>query len=214
MTKGTSVQDIRLQANVTRTAGSDTDTGAAVLEAAGYDKSNSSFAFTSGPRAEIRDGAAGFWSASDVQKHPVALHNSWTAAAWFAPVLVVQSWIQDSSFSLAYLGLEDRDGARVQHVRASRNISGSADTAKLSGMDLYLDSQSLLPVELAFNTHPDNDFGVNLPVQVTFADYRAFSGIQAPSRIQRFLQNSLVLDLSVSATSANNGLAASEFLVP
>jgi len=35
-----------------------------------------------------------------------------------------------------------------------------------------------------------------------------------PSRIQNFLQNSLLLDLSVTATSANNGLAASDFLVP
>jgi hypothetical protein len=214
MTKGRPVQDIKLQAQVTRTAGSDTDTGSAVLEAAAYDKSNSSFLFTSGPRAEIRNSMAGSWSAADAQNRPVALHNSWTTAAWFAPALIVQSWIQDSSFSLAYVGLEDRDGSQVQHVRASRNVSGNADIAALSATDLYLDSQSLLPVALAFNTHPDDDLGVNLPVQITFGSYQTFGGIQAPARIQSFLQNSLLLDVSVTATSANNGLAASEFLVP
>jgi hypothetical protein len=214
MTKGTPVQDIKLQAQVTRTAGSDTDTGPAVLEAAAYDKSNSNFAFTSGPRAEIRNAGAGSWSAADAQNHAVALHNSWTAAAWFAPALIVQSWIQDSSFSLAYIGLENRDGAQVQHIHGSRNVSADAVIAALSATDLYLDSQSLLPSALVFNTHPDDDLGVNLPVQVTFESYQAFSGLQAPARIQQFLQNSLVLDVSVTATNANNGLAASEFLVP
>jgi hypothetical protein len=214
MTKGRPIQDVKVQAQVTRTAGSEADTGPAVLEAGAYDKSNASFAFTSGPRAEIRNGTAGAWSAADAQNHAVALHNSWTAAAWFAPALVVQSWIQDSSFSLSYVGLEDRNGAKVQHVRALRDVSGDAVIAKLSAMDLYLDAQSLLPVALEFNTHPDNDFGVNLPVQVTFGSYQTFGGIQAPARIQSFLQNSLLLDVSVTATSANNGLAASEFRVP
>jgi hypothetical protein len=81
MTKGRPIQDVKVQAQVTRTAGSETDTGPAVLEATGYDKSNASFAFTSGPRAEIRNGTAGAWSAADAQNHAVALHNSWTAAA-------------------------------------------------------------------------------------------------------------------------------------
>ncbi len=214
MTKGQAVQDIKLQAQVTRTAGSETDTGSAVLEAAACDKSNINLAFTSGPRAETRNGPGGVWSAADAQNHAIPLHNTWTAAAWFAPALVAQSWIQDSSFSLAYAGLEDRDGSKVHHIHALHNVSGGADSAALSAMDLYLDSQSLLPLALAFNTHPDNDLAVNLPVQVTFGSYQTFSGLLAPSRIQSFLQNSLLLDISVTAAGANNGLAASDFLLP
>ena len=214
MTKGLPISDVKLQAQVTRTAGSETDTGSAVLEAAAYDKSNTNFALTSGPRLEIRNGTTGVWSAADAQNRPVALHNTWTAAAWFAPALVIQSWIQDPSFSLAYAGLEDRDGSKVLHIRASRNVPGATDIAALSATDLYLDPQSLLPIALAFNTHPDNTLGVNLPVQVTFGSYQTFSGMIAPSRIQSFLQNSLLLDISVTTTSANTGLAASDFLVP
>ncbi len=214
VTKGRPISDVKLQAQVTRIAGSETDTGSATLEAAAYDKSNTNFALTSGPRLEIRNGTTGVWSAADAQNRPVALHNTWTPAPWFAPALVIQSWVEDSSFSLAYAGLEDRDGAKVQHIRAARYVAGATDIAALSATDLYLDPQSLLPVALAFNTHPDNDLGVNLPVEVTFASYQTFSGMIAPSRIQSFLQNSLLLDISVTATSANNGLAASEFLVP
>jgi hypothetical protein len=214
MTKGAVIQDIKLQAHVTRTAGSETDAGPAVLEAAAYNQSNLNYAFTSGPRTEIRNGSAGVWSGPDGQNHPIALHNTWVAAPWFAPALIVQSWIQDSSFSLSYIGPEDRNGEQVQHVRASHNVSANTQIAALSATDLYLDSRSLLPVALAFDTHPDNDLGLNLPIQVTYGDYQAFGGLQAPARIQSFLQNSLLWDVSVTATSANNGLAASEFLVP
>jgi hypothetical protein len=214
MTKGTPIQDIKLQAQATRTAGSETDTGSAVLEAAAYDKSNTNLALTSGPRLEIRNGTAGVWSAASAQNQPIAMHNTWTAAAWFAPVLVIQPWIQDSSFSLGYAGLENRNGSQVHHIHAARIVAGATDIATLSGTDLYLDPQSLLPVALAFNTHPDNDLRVNLPVEVTFGTYQTSSAMLMPSRIQNFLQNSLLLDLSVTATSANNGLAASDFLVP
>jgi hypothetical protein len=114
MTKGTPIQDIKLQAQATRTAGSETDTGSAVLEAAAYDKSNTNLALTSGPRLEIRNGTAGVWSAASAQNQPIAMHNTWTAAAWFAPVLVIQSWIQDSSFSLGYAGLDARAGRQLR----------------------------------------------------------------------------------------------------
>lgn len=220
MIKGQPISDVKLQAQVTRTAGSETDTGSATLEAAAYDKGNISLALTSGPRTEIRNGTSGVWSGADAQNHAIPMHNTWTAAPWFAPALVVQSWVQDPSFSLAYAGPEDRNGAQVQHIRASHvlAVSGSpnipAQIAQLSAIDIYLDSQSLLPVALAFNTHPDDDLGLDLPVQVTFAAYQVSNGLMAPSRIQSFLQNALLLDLTVTSTSANNGLAASEFLIP
>src|ERR1035441_9398942 len=53
MTKGRPITDVKLQAQVTRTAGSDNDTGSATLEAAGYDKANANLAFTSGWQKEI-----------------------------------------------------------------------------------------------------------------------------------------------------------------
>jgi hypothetical protein len=214
MTKGKPIQDIKLEAQATRTAGSDADTGPALLEAAAYDKSSVNLSLTSGPRIEARNGAGGVWSAADMRNHAVALHNTWTAAAWFAPALVVQSWVQDSSFSLVYAGVEDRDGTKVYHIRASRSGPGDATIAALSATDMYLDSQSLLPVGLTFSTHPDNDLSLDLPVEVTFASYQLSNGILAPTRIQNFLQNSLLLDLSVAATSANTGLPASEFELP
>jgi hypothetical protein len=223
MTKGRPIQDIKLQAQVTRIAGSETDTGSAVLQAGAYDKSNINLACSSGQRSEIRNGIGGLWSAAsaaDDQNHPIAMHNALTAAAWFSPALVIQTWIQDSSFSLSYVGLEDHDGSELQHIRTSRNLpfSGNSDIAtelaQLTAMDIYLDSKSLLPVTLEFNTHPDADSRRDLPVQVTFGNYEVSDGLKAPSRIQSLLQNSLLLDLTVTSTSANAGVAPSQFMLP
>ena len=214
MLKNRPIQDMMVGAQVTRIAGSSEDSGSATLEAAAYDKTNASLAFTSGTQREIRNGGAGDWSGPDGQNHAIALHNTWTTGAWFAPALVIQSWIQDSSFSLAYVGQEQHDGNAVQHVRASRSVSGDVQIAALSATDLYLDVKTLLPTALAFNTHPDNDLGVNLAVQVTYAGYQTFGGLVAPARIQQFLQGSLFLDLSVTATKANNGFGPGDFQLP
>ena len=89
MIKNRPISDVKVQAQVTRTAGSDTDTGSATLEAAAYDKSKVDLGLTSGSRLEVRNGATCAWSAADAKNHAVAMHNTWTAAAWFAPALVI-----------------------------------------------------------------------------------------------------------------------------
>jgi hypothetical protein len=220
MIKNRPIQDIRLTADVSRTAGAETNSGTATIEGAAYDQSRHTYAFTSGLGTEIRNGSAGVWSGPDAQNHAMALHNTWTAAPWFAPSLVVQSWVQDPTFSLAYVGQESLNGSHVQHIRAAHypamaGVPGiAAEIARLSTVEIYIDAQSFLPVELTFDTHPDSDLSVNLPIRVTFADYRTFAGLVAPARIQKFLQGSLLLDISVNATTANNGLGSSEFQLP
>ena len=51
-------------------------------------------------------------------------------------------------------------------------------------------------------------------MQVTFGAYEVSDGLKAPSRIQSLFQNSLLLDLTVTSTSTNAGVAPSQFIVP
>ncbi len=55
----------------------------------------------------------------------------------------------------------------------------------LSQVEIYLDSGTLLPVALAFNIHPDNDAGLDIPLEMRFSDYRYVSGAQVAFHIQR-----------------------------
>ncbi len=81
-------------------------------------------------------------------------------------------------------------------------------------MDLYLDANSLLPSALAFNIHPDKNSSVDIPVEIRFGAYQSFKGTWVPTRIQKYLQNSLVVDLTVTSATANSGVSDSAFTLP
>jgi hypothetical protein len=82
---------------------------------------------------------------------------------------------------------------------------------RVSTMDFYLDFASLLPLAITFNPHPDNDSNVDIRTEVRFADYRAVNGVLVPFRIQRLVNDGLVLDLTVTNATINAGLLATDF---
>ena len=81
-------------------------------------------------------------------------------------------------------------------------------------MDLYLDATSLLPAALDFNIQPGNSANPAIPAEIRFSAYQSFSGVQAPTRIQKYLQGSLVLDITVTSAMVNSGVADSVFVLP
>jgi len=83
----------------------------------------------------------------------------------------------------------------------------------LSQVDVFLDSPTQLPVALAFNQHPDNDAGLDIPAEVRFSDYRAVNGVQVPFRIQKYLNNSLILDIQIQTATLSSSLTASAFAI-
>ena len=64
-----------------------------------------------------------------------------------------------------------------------------------------------------FNTHPDNDMGLDIPVRIAFSDYRTVNGFQVPFRVQKFLNNTLTLDLQFQSATLNSGLTSAAFTV-
>jgi hypothetical protein len=85
--------------------------------------------------------------------------------------------------------------------------------AHLSQMDFFLDATTFLPVATTFNIHPDDDAGLDIPIEARFSDYRTVSGAQIPFHVQKFLNNGLILDLQFATAVLNTGLTASQFQV-
>jgi hypothetical protein len=103
-------------------------------------------------------------------------------------------------------------------VQFSRLVLGQSPNAaaliqQLSTTDVYFDAVSYLPVVIDFSVHPDNNAGLNLPVEIQFSGYKLANGIRTPSRIQKLLQGSLMLELSVTAVAINSGLSDAQFAV-
>jgi len=127
------------------------------------------------------------------------------------------------SYVLSYIGQETLNGAAVFHVSGSQPLpapsnlpSGiSAQLANvgqhLSTMDVYLDPTTSVPIALAFNTHPDGNALIDIPVWIQFSRYQKTAGVQVPMRVQKFLNNGLVLDIQLTDATLNSGLSGSPF---
>jgi len=219
LTGGVAVNDVILQASANYVAGSDEENGTATLTASGNQESLVQLNLSGGSRQEIRNGPAGAWSGPDGTPHSMATHNCWTDASWFFPAPTLEAVANNPQTSVSYLGTDASKGRPLLHVQVTRAPSGqdpgvAALILTLSTMNIYFDPQSLLPVVLDFNVHPDTDASTNLPTEIQFADYRTVSGVLVPFRIEKFLQGTPTLDLAVTQAVINSGVPSSTFIIP
>ncbi len=213
------ITDVTLSGTLRRVAGSDDETGTATLQAA----SNGSICLTlnlsSGSHTEVANffnAPSAIWSGPDGISHAIAYHNLLAESAWFSPSIAVARRLTATNFVATYVGHESFNNQGVEHLSVSQVPSspdppGVPTLAHLSQVDFYLDSTTMLPVAISFNTHPDDNSLVDIPVQVLFSDYRSVSGFQIPFHIQKFLNNSLLLDLQIQSASFNSGLTNINF---
>jgi hypothetical protein len=218
----TSIADVTLTGTARRIAGSDDETGTAVLTALAIGDARMDFSFPSGQRSEVRTTSnsvpAGIWTGPDGKSHPQSQHNLVTDSSWFFPAMTLGRLVSSQNSSVSLIGQETRNGVSVVHLTVSQQFPDMPNRIALlmqhlSQMEIFLDSSTQLPVALAFNQHPDNDAGLDMPGEVRFLDYRAVNGVQVPFHIQRYLNNSLILDVQLQAATLNSGLTASAFAI-
>lgn len=215
LTRGTPIGDITLTGQVISIAGSDKQVGTGTFRAKGFLESRVDLVLSDENWSDIMTSSsglpAGYWIASDGAPHAYALHNCWTNASWFFPPLMSYAAGANSQVTLSYIGAETRAGNSVYHLRSSVQTPWSQVAQQLSTTDYYLDSTSLLPIAITFNVHPDGDALTDIPVEVDFNNYQLASGVLVPFHIQKLVQGSLVLDLTVTSVSLNSGLPDTVF---
>jgi hypothetical protein len=171
----------------------------------------------------------GEWIGSDGAPHSMAAHNVMTDPSWFFPALTIENLLSSQNFVLSYIGQETHDGLPVLHVSVWQQFPGSDGSSSadgtqsgtavnpilqhLSQMDVYFDPNSLLPVALFFNAHPDNNGAIDIGTEIRFSDYQSVSGIAVPMHVQKYVNNSLALDFQLTNTTLNSGLPASAFAI-
>ncbi len=214
----TSLSDVTLSGTARRIAGSDDESGTATYKAIpGANRLDLSL--SGGARSEIVNLTAapplGAWSGPDGVSHSMPLHNLMNQAG-ISPAFTLAALTSAQNFVVVFVGQETKNGHSVYHLSASQQFPQmAAKTATLeqhlTQLDVFLDASTLLPVALDFSTHPDNDAGLDIPVELLFSDYRAVAGAQVPFHIQKFLNNSLILDLQFQTATLNSGLSAASF---
>ncbi len=215
------MQDVTLSGTARRIAGSDDESGTVVLKSTSDGHSRMDLNLPSGTRSEIRSldstgSPVGAWSGPDGAQHAISNHNLLTDTSWFFSAFALARMASSQGVVAAYIGQEALNGQSVFHISVSQppsNASGQTATLlqHLTQMDIFLDPATHLPVALSFSIHPDNDAGLDIPVQIQFSDYRNTGGVQIPFHVQKFINNSLALDLQIQSAVLNSGLSASAF---
>jgi hypothetical protein len=205
-----------------RIAGSDDETGPAIFKALATGESRLDLSLASGPRSEVRgkspDGPVGSWSGPDGRSHPMARHNLYTEPEWL-PANAVSSLLSLQNLLITEIRAETRGDSSLIHLTTYQQFSGDSSDRpatlrqNLSRTEILLDADTLRPIILIFNTHPDDDALVDIPIEIHFSDYRTVSGTQVPFHVQKFFNGSLLLDLQFETASINSGLSAGEFAV-
>jgi hypothetical protein len=220
LTGQAAVTDVTLSGAARRIAGSDDDTGTAVFKALASGAGRMDLSLSSGQRSEVCDLSAatpaGAWSGPDRIFHPIVLHNLFSEPTWFFPAFAITHKLSASSYVATYVGHETRKEQAVEHISVSQISSaqftpGSPLLQHLTKVDFFLNSDSLLPVAIAFNIHPDDNALLDIPIEIEFNDYRVVSGAQVPYHIQKYLNNGLVLDFQAQSVTFNTGLTAAHF---
>jgi hypothetical protein len=220
LTGGQAISDVTLSGTARRIAGSDDDTGKAVFKALASGMGRTDLSLSSGQRSEIHDLSAaeptGAWSGPDGVSHVIVFHNLLTESAWFFPAFAIARRVSRSSYVATYVGHETQNGQSVEHISVAQTSSdptpeGQSFFGHLSQVHFFLDSTTLLPVAFSFNIHPDNNALLDIPVEVRFSDYRPVNGTQIPFHVQKYLNNTLQLDLQFQTATVNSGLTAATF---
>jgi len=222
LTRGQSLTDITLTGTAQLIAGSDDETGTGSLRALASGAARSDLTLSSGPRSEVANlitaPPAGMWSGPDGVGHAISYHNLLMEPAWFFPAFAISRRLTNSNFVASYIGPETHNGQAVIHISVSQthpspDPPGGPTFAHLTQVDFFLDSTTLFPAAITFNAHPDRNAMVDLPMEIDFSNYTAVNGVRIPFHIQKFLNNSLILDFQIQSVTPNSGLTASAFAV-
>jgi hypothetical protein len=224
LAKGTVISDVNLTGTADWVAGSDNETGNAALKALAAGDARVDLSLPSGQRSEVSNNAgslqnvpAGQWTGPDGKAHAMSSHNLLTDPSWFFPAMTLNRWVSNPGYFVSLVGQESWNGATVNHLTVYLLATALGDNSALfqhlSQMDIYLDSASELPVALAFNIHPDDNALLDIPVQIRYSDYRSVNGAQVAFHVEKYLNNTLTLDLHFDAVTLNSGLSVSNFQV-
>lgn len=209
------VSTIQMTGTVTRTVGSDQQTGSVNIQAAATGQSRIQYALSNGTLVETQGPATAFegqcsQTGFDGTVQAVSSNNCWRGTLWFLPQMTLQAgtgWADNVSSVSAV-----PNGTTVLHNFRRPAGTMSAETAafiaSLSSFDLTLDASGH-PAVLGFNNHPDDNSLTDIPMQVQFSDYRDVSGVAVPFHIQKFVNNNLILDLQISSVQINPVLSLS-----
>lgn len=212
------IKDVTLNGNANWIAGSDNESGSATLKATAIGQGRIDLSLSGGQRSDVVDASqaapTGSWCGPDGAWHATVAHNLFSDPTWFFPTFLINRVLASPNYGISPLDAETHDGVAVEHLKvylAGSSLDPTGLIQSLSQIDLYLDASTLLPRSISFNMHADNSALTNIPIEIKFSNYQTVQSVSVPYHIQKYIQNELTLDVTVSGVQVNSGLSATDF---
>ncbi len=130
--------------------------------------------------------------------------NCWLAVPWFFPQMALATERAlhvdvESSTNKAQRSREQAVSvARHDSPRTSKP-EAAADLKRFSKLDLNIDQDTTLPTSATYIVRSERGIPAEANVTVMFAEYKAFSGLQVATHIQRLFNGALQADIQIES---------------
>jgi hypothetical protein len=199
---------VTLTGSVERTAGSTHETGTVTLLAKSDGSGRIDFALNDGSSSQIFANFQNVGDCTSIDKsgvsHSTTSHNCLGAGLWFLPQIVFPNALAQTDLDI----LTDSKQPTAVLLRSKHvDRPKSRLLAKLTSVGdrwLYFDPNTQYLSKCVFNSHPEDNALFDVEHEVVFSDYRVIQGVVLPFHIQHYVQNQLLLDITVSGAAINN----------
>jgi|SRR5579859_708791 len=207
--------DSTASGTVTIVEGSTTQTGSIQILTRGTSQTSETLTLPDGQRAIVySNGEAKEINGASSATPPLELIVTDQCPDFPLPLLL--SSLSTPDQAIHYVGAETLAGKSVQHIQVWNTFSSNPllqSIAPFSAKDIWLDANSALPLKIAYSRRAGSGAVPAIPVEVTYSNYTRANGILYPFQIDKSLNGTPWMTITISIVSFNTGLTASHFQV-
>jgi hypothetical protein len=206
------IQSVKLDGKAQWTAGSEHESGSVSIQAAADGSSTLALSLGKSSRTETRGALSSRTcqvTTGDGKAHDLKGPECYRVVPWFAPMLLVTptSFLADK-ITVTDDGDVERTGTTYHELSYVTTVpSPDPASQKLftssTGVKVLYDPVTLLPAGREFDEHPSTNLNQAIHVRIAYSAYQMVGGVKVPYQIDRYVNNSLQLSITLSNVTLN-----------
>lgn len=187
--------------------------GHVTLEGRGASQFRLEASLPDGVRTWAVNNGTGSLKEIDGRKNEIPPHNTVNLGSLTLPSMSLLNVLRDSSISIAYQGLENKEGSSVHHIRSWKTFSFDPNglRSKLTTKDFYIDATTFNVTATLDMVHPKNNSIEERPHELRFSDYRPVSQMLVPFSIVELFSGQPASAIDLTEITFNHSLQDSDF---
>ncbi len=217
VTAFTAIQDFTASGTVTYFWAGEEVKGSVNLRGRGTDQFRIDASLPHGIRSWAVSNGTGSIKEMDGTSQPISYYNATNLGSLTFPYFAIMAALQDSTTSVADLGLMQVDGRQVRQIHTRRQLDALNDTqaifSELATRDYFIDPTTYQLLKVEDMAHPAQSLTENYQHEISFSDYRLVGGVLVPFTISETIAGQQTWTIQLNQISFNTGLTDSDFQI-